>query len=249
MDVPILWHFAISHYNEKVRWALDYKNIEHRKKLRYTDYLLFNLLRTGQLQTPILFHNKKVITDSTRIIAYLEDEYPKNSLYPKDPAELARALELEEFFDEELGPHIRSYVISTLFQHGADVTTKAFSMGARWYEEKLVKILFRVFVPYYCWRHNINAQTIELAKGKMDKAVERFESELQSSGYLVGDQFSVADLTAASLFYPLALPDEYPYKMPDSVKNVLNSIDGKFRQSSVPDWVSKIYKKHRNQIA
>jgi hypothetical protein len=24
-DTPVLWHLDISHYNEKVRWALDYK--------------------------------------------------------------------------------------------------------------------------------------------------------------------------------------------------------------------------------
>jgi len=24
---PVLWHFPISHYNEKARWALDWKGI------------------------------------------------------------------------------------------------------------------------------------------------------------------------------------------------------------------------------
>lgn len=27
-----LWHIPVSHYNEKVRWALDYKRIEHERK-------------------------------------------------------------------------------------------------------------------------------------------------------------------------------------------------------------------------
>ena len=29
---PVLWHIPISHYNEKVRWALAYKGIEHERK-------------------------------------------------------------------------------------------------------------------------------------------------------------------------------------------------------------------------
>ena len=28
-DRPVLWQLQISHYNEKARWALDYKRIPH----------------------------------------------------------------------------------------------------------------------------------------------------------------------------------------------------------------------------
>lgn len=30
MQTPLLWHFAISHFTEKARWALDWKGIPHR---------------------------------------------------------------------------------------------------------------------------------------------------------------------------------------------------------------------------
>jgi hypothetical protein len=29
---PILWHIEISHYNEKARWALDLKGVEHGRR-------------------------------------------------------------------------------------------------------------------------------------------------------------------------------------------------------------------------
>ena len=29
---PVLWHIPVSHYNEKVRWALDYKDVEHERR-------------------------------------------------------------------------------------------------------------------------------------------------------------------------------------------------------------------------
>src|ERR671938_130188 len=32
VDTPVLWHLEISHYNEKVRWALDYKGIPHVRR-------------------------------------------------------------------------------------------------------------------------------------------------------------------------------------------------------------------------
>ena len=29
---PVLWHLGVSHYSEKVRWAVAYKGIEHERK-------------------------------------------------------------------------------------------------------------------------------------------------------------------------------------------------------------------------
>ena len=32
MSAPVLYHIQISHYNEKVRWALDYKRVPHVRR-------------------------------------------------------------------------------------------------------------------------------------------------------------------------------------------------------------------------
>src|SRR5258707_8274239 len=49
----------------------------------------------------------KRIMDSTRIIEALEGRFSDRPLYPADPADRARALELEEFFDENAGHDVR----------------------------------------------------------------------------------------------------------------------------------------------
>jgi hypothetical protein len=36
VEHPLLWHIPLSHYSEKVRWALDYKGIAHRRRVRGT---------------------------------------------------------------------------------------------------------------------------------------------------------------------------------------------------------------------
>ncbi len=63
-------------------------------------------------------------------------------------------------------------------------------------------------------------------------AIERLEAELSPSGYLVGDSFTVADLTAASLMYPIVLPAEFPYP---SATEVPSRGPGVPRRSSRPD--------------
>ena len=50
----------------------------------------------------------------------------------------------------------------------------------------------------------------ELARREVLAALDRLEAELDGNEYLVGDRFTVADLTAAALFYPLVLPPEGP---------------------------------------
>ena len=46
-------------------------------------------------------------------------------------------------------------------------------------------------------------------------AVDRIESERDGRDYLVGESFTVADLTAAALLYPLVWPPEFQYDLPE----------------------------------
>lgn len=52
---------------------------------------------------PILRDGDVVVPDSSVICAYLEKKHPAPALYPDAPAELARALFLEEYADTKMG--------------------------------------------------------------------------------------------------------------------------------------------------
>ena len=69
MDLPLLWHIPLSHFNEKVRWALDFKSIPHRRERVGADYLFKAWRATGHGTLPILFLDGQPIRDSTAIIA------------------------------------------------------------------------------------------------------------------------------------------------------------------------------------
>ncbi len=116
MDTPLLWHIPLSHYNEKVRWALDYKGVAHRRRVLGPDYLIRAWRATGQGKLPILRLDSQAIADSTRIIAALEDRYPNQPLYPQDAAARQIALALEDDLDETLGPAARAAIVTPLFR-------------------------------------------------------------------------------------------------------------------------------------
>jgi glutathione S-transferase len=65
-------------------------------------------LTRGRAYTfPVLELDGVRIADSTAIIAAIEQRYPEPPLYPDDFADRQRALALEEWFDENVGPYTR----------------------------------------------------------------------------------------------------------------------------------------------
>ena len=148
----------------------------------------------------------RAIGDSTEIIAALEGRFPEPPLYPADPQLRRRALELEDFFDEELGPHLRLLAFHELGKDperfAAVIERSTPGPSPAWQRRR------HYARTYTGLRFGVNSeQAAEVARGKVLAALDRLEAELGSNEYLVGDSFSVADLTAASLFYPLVLPD------------------------------------------
>jgi len=248
---PVLYHIEVSHYNEKARWALDYKGVPHRRKAPMPmAHLLWALAMTrGQGKTfPILRMNGDTIHDSTRIIERLERDYPDPPLYPGDPDDRRRALGLEEFFDEELAPHIRRAAF-------AEVTrdADAFAWIAAPRAGRLLHAGFKrsVYVagPLTRLRYGINDETAIEGRAKTGAALERLESEIGPSGYLVGDSFTVADLTAAALFFPLVRPPESDHLIPGPGPERLEEFRAEHAGRPAWEWVREMYRRHRGKSA
>jgi glutathione S-transferase len=246
-DCPVLWQLQISHYNEKVRWALDYKRIPHvRRSMMPGVHQLILKRKAGVIRSPVLELNGRAIADSSAILQAIEERFPEPRLIPADPRERRRALELEDWFDEELGPDIRRAVYHELLPH-PDVVVPLFTDGAPAATKALLRTgfpLLRVGMKRYM---NIYTEPAARSREKTVAALDRLEKELGDGDYLVGDSFSIADLAAASLFYPIALPPEFPYTspcfedLPDGAREFLGSM----RERRGARWVAETYRRHR----
>jgi glutathione S-transferase len=248
MADPILWHFPVSHFNEKVRWALDYKKIPHRRRALGPNYLLHTWWATGQGKLPVLILDGEAVADSTRIIARLEQLRPDPPLYPSEPSARAQALALEDFFDEGLGPAIRTVIVGELFARDPDAALVMLTNGMGEGPRRAVRALSPGFRTFYKFRHGITATTVEAGHATVRAAFDRIEGEIQPSGYLVGEHFSVADLTAAALLSPLVMPPEFPYPpevVPELVAKYRDSLAGR----AAFQWALDIYRRHRGMSA
>jgi glutathione S-transferase len=243
---PILWHIDISHYSEKIRWALDYKGVKHERRTPIPGYhILLSLWMTrGRNYTlPVLALDGRRIGDSTAIIAALEERYPDPPLYPTDPDERRRALDLEDWFDENLGPYIRRFVFhearrdreqfAELAAEAAPAPMARFKRSTAIYSRAFTALRFGAGSDAASRR----------ARDRVAVAFDRLESELGANEYLVGERFTVADLTAAALFYPLVLPPEGPLhrEPPEGVARFRAEL-GERRGLR---WIEEMFSRHR----
>jgi glutathione S-transferase len=246
---PVLWHLKVSHYNEKARWALDYKRVPHVRRAAVAGRHQATARKlTGGRTLPVLVLDGEPIGDSTRIIEALERRYPEPPLYPADPGERRRALEIEDFFDEQLGPHIRLLVIHHMLPDG-NLLLGAFVPDLKGVRRLVARAAFPRLRPRLAADFGIDDRSVALAFEKLSAAGERFRAELQPSGYLVADTFTVADLTLAALLAPAVAPEQFPYPQPQRGHPRLAPVREAIAGSGLLDWSRQIYTRHRSPSA
>lgn len=247
----MLWHIPVSHYSEKARWALELKGVEHDRRApppgSHIPVALW-LTRGRNATFPVLQFDGKAIGDSTEIIAALEERFPEPRLYPGDEADRARALVLEGFFDEEVGPHVRLLAFHELRrdrERFAEFSTEILPARLAGYGIARA-VAAKVGAAYTQIRFRVAAEdAAERARSSILAALDRLELELdrEPGDYLVGDAFSVADLTAAALLAPVVLPPQGP-TLPDPPPGLEQFLEP-LRERPGYQWVMEMFARHR----
>jgi glutathione S-transferase len=247
---PVLWQIDISHYAEKARWALDRKEIDYvrRSPLPGTHIPIALFLTRGEHPTiPVLQMDGRAIGDSTAIIAALEAKHLDRPLYPSKPEERSRALELEDWFDENLGPHARLLPFYELIQEPelfAEVAAASVP-GPLGKAKPVVGAYGRVYTSLR-WGAN-KSEDAQRAREGIVAAFDKLEAELAKGDgeFLVGDQLTVADVTAASLFYPIVVPPEGPLDPNLPRPPALDRFRESLRTRPGYRWVEETFRRHR----
>jgi glutathione S-transferase len=167
-------HIVGSYISPYVRKVLA---VLHLKKVPYTiDPVVpfFGDDRFSQIsplrRIPVYRDDEVTLCDSTVICEYIEDVHPAPALYPREPADRARARWLEEFADTRMG----DVIIWQLFN---EVAIKPRVLGVPSDEAVLRKTL-DVDLPHI---------------------LDYLESQLPANGFLFGE-ICVADIAIAAFF-------------------------------------------------
>jgi glutathione S-transferase len=192
-----LYHHGSSACAAKVRFALAEKRLDW--KSHYVDILRGEQFKPEYLAlnpkavVPTLVHDGVVIVESTVICEYVEEVFPDNPIYPRSPLERARVRVWTKAVDEELHPACSAitYVVShrhTILRRGGAGSFEAFA--ARAAKEGMAARLQK-------WQWIQQGLEAPGAPDKIrlyDAYLQKMERALESSEWLVGDGFSMADI-------------------------------------------------------
>jgi glutathione S-transferase len=115
------------------------------------------------------------IVDSTRIIAALEGRFPERPLYPADPDERRRALELEDHFDEHAGHDMRRvgfWEQRDEMDHEIALLTTDQPAAAR----VVLRGIFPLGWRYVSRRYSFDQESFERSRVALVAALDRIES-------------------------------------------------------------------------
>lgn len=245
----MLHQFLTSHFNEKVRWTLDYKGIEHRRKsyLPGPHVPAIKKLSGGASTTPVLQHDAGCISGSAAIIDYLERTYPEPPLYLHEPTQQAEVLAIQERFDAVVGPATRTAVFSVFINEGSYLC-RTFSAGKPLARRMGYLAMFPLAKPLIRKGNGVYPENIARSLEVVQRTLDEVAVKTEATGYLVGTRFSVADLTVASLLMPLADVDHPDTRRLRPMPGAMTAFLGQFAAHPAIAWVHRIYAQHRPVI-
>lgn len=239
----VLHQFPISHYCEKVRWALDYKDLDYQLK-NHLPGLHVKKIRAMAKKTsvPVLEHEGRTIQGSADIITYLDDQFPEQPLTPSEGSQRSAALEWERFCDVDIGPHVRRFCYDTLLKYPGEVVPLLAHGGPFW-GKPFLRLMYPQLRRTMRRVMAIKEPEVTRSREKLEFAMEKLDDALEGKDYLVGGQFTRADLAAASLLAPLFMPRGYGLEWPGEIPSPLREWVDEHREHLA--WPEKVYQLHR----
>ena len=245
MKQPILHVFAISHFCEKARWALDRSSIDYTLKFVApgAHMKLAKKLGLSKSAVPILVTETQTLQGSDQIIDWV-DAHITNAALNLTPSPETK--HIEKRLDDKTGVHIRRYYYSEAIVECPETVKPIFKQGVPFHQKILIDAIWpkvcKLMIKGMDLGPEQQAQSRAVLEGEMDWLDDMLADGRQ---FLSGNRFSRADLAAASLLAPLVTPAKHPtYANLDLPPRVAADVE-KWKDRPVLKWVERIYHEHR----
>jgi len=245
MTKPILYVFSISHYCEKAKWALDHLEINYEvNTLLPGQHIAFAKklgLKRGSL--PILQAGGEIIQGSSLIIDWAETVTDRDLLPSAN-----KTVHIEKRLDDILGVHLRRQFYSEAMVEFPATVKPMFMYGLNNIDKLKLSFIWPIIRKKMIPAMDLGYEQGLASRAMVEAELAWLDGQLADGNrYLVNNQFSRADITAASLLAPIVLPAQYPMtKIMQLPPRVLQDC-AQWHDRLVFNWVRKMYCEHRNQ--
>jgi glutathione S-transferase len=245
-----LYQFELSHYAEKVRFILDYKDLPYRKIEVTPGIGQIDLVRmSGQRQVPVLKDGGEIVADSTAIAEYLDRQYPERPILPTDPKQRGLCLLIEQWADESIGLNARKAMIGAL-NRDQSFRTAFLPRSLPDPLRLLVGSVPKEVLEVLGFGVGLTPEVIRSAEAALKRDLTALCLILTEQPYLVTDHPTLADFAVAALSIYIKFPEGSYLDIPDALKGkgVSGIADiGTFRPFF--DWRDKLYFAYRKSLS
>jgi glutathione S-transferase len=240
--------FAISHYCEKARWALDWHGVDYREIGWPPGIHRILAKRAGARHgsVPILLTGDDVVEGSDTIIDWAEANAggTKPGLCPKDLSDEIRQTEAR--LDKRAGVNVRRFIYSHVMPDQAHYVKPMLFANTGFFHRMAGNLMWPTCIKMIVKGYKINATSAAEARAVLEQELTWLEDRLAGHNHLIGNTFTRADLTAASLLAPFARPTEMPLYHDAILPDELMATFDELSDRPVMQWVRQIYRDYRN---
>ncbi|MEZ5492984.1 MAG: glutathione S-transferase N-terminal domain-containing protein [Gammaproteobacteria bacterium] len=271
---PTLFVFAISHYCEKARWALDRAGISYRLK-----YLAPGLHRRTAKKlgaryssVPILLAGKTLQQGSSAILDWAEsnrtggaptlnpgrnstpEEYRHSSAHTDfaagdEKVRLQReGRQIEKRLDDVLGVHIRRYFYSEALIEYPRTVKAVFAADLSGFPKLYLELAWGAVRRIMIERMDLGSMQGLQSRQILEQELDWLDGLLADGRpFLTGDHFSRVDMAAASLLAPLVRPEQHPtYRQLELPPNVALDCESWALRPCL-QWSLNLYRDYRQE--
>ncbi|MEN0064210.1 MAG: glutathione S-transferase family protein [Myxococcota bacterium] len=243
MTVPLrLITIPISHYCDKVRWALEYAGIPYREDAHVQGFHRAATRPAGGHSVPLLVTPEGPLTDSADIVRWIDARLPAERRLTTPEA---RAWEAR--FDAQLGPPARLWA----YDRVASRPLLAWRYGLRgvpWWESALFPLMYipilQLVRRVLRWNNDTVKQGMVTIRQEFDHVAQVLRD---GRPFLCGDRFTIADLTFAAMSAAVLLPPNYgiPLPQPDDLPAEARAEAQQWRAHPAGAFALRLYREHR----
>jgi len=249
MPDPTLITFPPSLDSEFSRFLLSHYRLSHREQRHVIIFSSFATLWHGYtLRFPLLYSDSYRLTTVRQMIDYLEPRAPTERKLTPESDDPAQAKADWDYFRDTLGVATSVFGYYHLLPH-KQIMVGALSEGAPQFQVAAVRNAYPVFAGLLRMLLRLTAKRASKALDDIRSVMQKVDERISDGRpYLMGDHFSLSDMTFAVNAAPAVWPDEYGGSLPALADTppVMQTAIKEIREHPSGQLALRIYREHRN---